>query len=38
MESNGVETYLDGWGMSIAIERAKEHENRTSDVNVMGKT
>ena len=38
MESNGDETYLDGWGMSIATQRAKEHENRTPDVEVMGKT
>ena len=38
MESNGVGTYLDGWGMSIATQRAKERENRTPDVKVMGKT
>ena len=38
MESNGDETYLDGWGLSIATQRAKERENRTSDVKVMGKT
>jgi hypothetical protein len=35
MESNGVGTYLDGWGMSIAIQRAKERQNRTPDVKVM---
>ena len=38
MDSNGVETYLDGWGMSIATQRAKERENQTPDVKVMGKT
>ena len=38
MESNGVGTYLDGWGMSIATQRAKERENRTPDVEVMHKT
>ena len=38
MESNGAETYLDGWGMSIATQRAKERENRTPDVKVMVKT
>ena len=38
MESNGVVTYLDGWGMSIATQRAKERENQTPDVEVMGKT
>ena len=38
MESNGVETYLYGWGMSIASQRAKEHKNRTPDVKVTGKT
>ena len=38
MESNGVETYLDGWGVSIATQRAKERENRTPDVKVIGKT
>lgn len=26
MESNDVGTYLGGWGMSIATQRAKEHE------------
>jgi hypothetical protein len=35
MESNGVGTYLDGWWMSIATQRAKERENRTPDVKVM---
>ena len=38
MESNGVGTYLDGWGMSIATQQAKERENWTPDVEVMGKT
>ena len=38
MESNAVATYLDGWGMSIATQRAKERENRTPDVKVMVKT
>ena len=38
MESNGDGTYLGGWGMSIATQRAKERENRTPDVEVMGKT
>ncbi len=38
MESNGVETYLDGWGMSIATQRAKERQNRTSDELVMAET
>ena len=38
MESNSDGTYLDGWGMSIATQRAKERENRTPDVKVMGKT
>ena len=38
MESNGAETYLDGWGMSIATQRAKERENQTPDVKVMDKT
>ena len=35
MESNGVGTYLDGWGMSIATQRAKERQNRTPDVEDM---
>ena len=35
MKSNGYVTYLDGWGMSIATQRAKEPENRTPDVKVM---
>ena len=38
MDSNGVATYLDGWGMSIAIQRAKEHQKRTLDELVMDKT
>ena len=38
MESNGVETYVYGWGMSIATQRAKERENGTPDVKVMVKT
>ena len=38
MESNGVGAYLGGWGMSIATHRAKERENRTPDMEVMGKT
>ena len=38
MESNGDETYRDGWGMSIATQRAKERENRTPDVKVMVET
>ena len=38
MDSNGVETYLDGWGMSIASRRAKERKNQTPDVKVMVKT
>ena len=38
MVSNGVVAYLGGWGMSIASQRAKERENRTPDVEVMGKT
>ena len=38
MESNGVGAYLGGWGMSIATQRAKERENLTPDVEVMGKT
>ena len=35
MESNGDGTYLGGWGMSRATQRAKECENRTPDVEVM---
>ena len=35
MESNGVGTYLDGWGMSIATQRAKERQNRTPGAKVM---
>ena len=38
MESNGVATYLYGWGMSIATQRAKQRENRTPDVKVMVET
>ena len=38
MESNGVGTYLDGWGMSIATQRAKERQNLTPDVEDMTKT
>ena len=38
VESNGVGTYLGGLGMSIATQQAKERENRTPDVEVMGKT
>ena len=37
MDSNGDGTYLGGWGMSIASQRAKERENRTPDVEVMMK-
>ena len=35
MESNGDGTYLGGWGMSIATQRAKKRENRTPDGEVM---
>ena len=35
MESNGFRTYLDGWGMSIATQRAKERQNRTPGAKVM---
>ena len=35
MESNGVGTYLDGWGMSIATQQAKEHQNQTPGAKVM---
>ena len=35
MGSNGDGTYLGGWGISIATQRAKERENRTPDVEVM---
>ena len=31
MESNDVVTYLDGWRMSIATQRAKERQNRTRE-------
>ena len=37
MESNDVGTYLYGWGMSIAIQRAKERKNPSPDVKVMVK-
>ena len=37
MVSIDVGTYLGGWGMSIASQRAKERENRTPDVEVMVK-
>ena len=32
-----VGTYLGGWGMSIASQRAKERENRIPDAEVMMK-
>ena len=35
MESNDVGTYLDGWGLSVATQRAKERENRTPGAKVM---
>ena len=35
MGSNGVGTYLDGWGMSIATQRANERQNRTPGTKVM---
>jgi len=38
MLSIDVGTYLGVWGMSIASQRAKEHENRTPNVEVMSKT
>ena len=38
MDSNDVGTYLDGWGMSIATQRAKERQNRTPGVKVMAET
>ena len=31
-------TYVYGWGMSIATQRAKERKNRTPDVKVMVET
>ena len=37
MESKDVGTYLDGWGMSIPTQRAKERQNRTPDARVMMK-
>ena len=36
--SKCIGTYLCGWGMSIATQRAKERENRTQDVKVMVET
>jgi hypothetical protein len=38
MESNDVVTYLCGWGVSIAIQRAKERQNPSPDELVMVKT
>ena len=38
MESNDVGTYLDGWGMSIATQRAKERQNQTPGAKVMAET
>ena len=38
VESNDVGTYLHGWGMSIATQRAKERENQTPGVKVMAET
>ena len=38
MESNDAGTYLDGWGMSIATQRAKERQNLTPDVEDMTET
>ena len=38
MESNGGGTYLDGWGMSIATQQAKERQNRTPGAKVMAET
>ena len=38
MESNGVGTYLDGWGMAIATQQAKERQNRTLGAKVMAET
>ena len=35
MESNDFVTYLDGWGMSIATQRAKERQKRTPGTKVM---
>ena len=37
-ESIDVGTDLDGCGMSIATQRAKEHQNRTPDVEDMAET
>ena len=36
--SNCVGTYLSGWDISIAIQRAKERKNPSPDVKVMVKT
>ena len=38
MESNGAGTNQDGWGMSIATQRAKERQNRTLGAKVMAET
>ena len=38
MESNGGKTKMGTSGTSLAFQRAKERENRTPDVKVMGKT
>ena len=37
-DSNDVGTYLDGWGMSIATQQAKERQNRTPNVEDMTET
>ena len=38
IESSDVGGIFVGWGMSIASNRAKERQNRSSDELVMGKT
>ena len=38
MQSNDDGTYLDGWRVSIATQRAKERQNLTPDVEDMTKT
>ena len=38
MESNGGKTKMSILGTSLAFQRAKEHENRTPDVEVMAET
>ena len=38
MDSNVFGTYLDGWGMSIATQQAKERQNRTPGAKVMAET